>query len=344
MSEWQPPGERPAHWRVQNWATGHTRQALGKRIHQQWQRLTAKADPRVLAVQKAVFAAAPQHSPPLLHHPSLYRNRYLTADIQRYRAAASLVPIAEEMCEISAVDPSEIAGPQSYHGILGEDGDAEVVARLADWQGLYSPTGRRYGSLSRTLMQLPGGIPCDLLRFLSWLQLIRPMTDRLELATLLLDLSDSEERGEPADQEPLRLNLFQRATRTEIRQGLQQLSEELQTPLSQRRTAHIWKFVRYVQDFPDDYRGRLPELARQAIRWHRTVGRRRRELGLLRSRIDETTPTKLPPIPLPEIPGVRFLGTVGEVLNGGGIGFGRRPRSASNRRTRSMPIRPAARW
>jgi len=97
MSEWNPPGGRVPDWKIEQWAQVQTRKALVGPIYDQWKRLTGKVDQQVWGVQKSVFAAAFRETD-LLHEPSLYQDRYLVQDIQRYRAAAALVPVGENLC------------------------------------------------------------------------------------------------------------------------------------------------------------------------------------------------------------------------------------------------------
>ena len=334
MSRWKPPEGRTAYWGVQQWAIKKTRRALGGRIHEQWRRLLAKTDPVVLAVQKAVFAATFRESD-LLHSPQLYEDRYLAQDIIRYRAAAALVPIAEDL--YARQNRREARGHERTQRCDDERGDRDdenddldddepiypiedVIDRFSDWQGICSPTGTRYRSLSRTLMQLPGGVPSRLLYHLPMILLARPVTDRLELATLLL--SKGEATNEIAYAAPP-MHAFHHATQDQIRDGMQQLSTQLARPLSHRRTADIATFVRYLLDFPEHHRGGLPTLVRKSIRWHDAAGWHHRDEFFLETEffleagLDESTPTKQPPIPLPAQPGVHFLANVGEVLSEG---------------------------
>ena len=318
MSEWKRPKGGTNLWAMQKWAVGKTMQALGGRIHEQWRRLTPKADAEILAVQKAVFAVAPYDDPILLYLPELYRDRYLVSDILRYRAAAAVVLVAPDL-----VEKSERRRRQTGdHPIMNEphgsarEWAARIVPRMTEWHGLYSESGEPYRCLTRTLMQLPGGLPSDLLRYLPDVRLTRPITDRVELATLLLLMLDTEDRGEPDAANPRRVRLFQRATRAEIRGSLDTLSRELNAPLSHRRSKDLHTLVTYVQDFPDDCRGRLPSRVRQAVRWHRTMGLRHPEpsSGV---QTEASRLTAVPPIPLPQQPEVRFLRDVDDVLGEG---------------------------
>jgi hypothetical protein len=84
--------------------------------------------------------------------------------------------------------------------------------------------------------------------------------------------------------------------------------------LSPRRTRDIAFFTGYLCDFPDQHRGRIVALARKAVAWHQDeAAMERRSLEQLG--LDRTT--ALPPIPLPNVEGVRFLSSVGEILEEG---------------------------
>jgi hypothetical protein len=59
------------------------------------------------------------------------------------------------------------------------------VRTLSGWQRWYSYSDQSYRTLRRTLMNLPGGIPPELLFQLSNVELERPITDRVELLGIL---------------------------------------------------------------------------------------------------------------------------------------------------------------
>ena len=306
MSSWTPTTDRTGFWQIGDWALKKTRRALGGRIHEQWRRLIAKADPTVVSVQKAVFAATIRDSE-LLHSPLLYQDRYLVQDIVRHRAAAALVPIAEDLYRANRERCD--GAPQ---GFARDSSTQDVINGLSDWQGMCSCNGVRYRSLSRTLMRLPGGVPCGLLYLLPTFRLPRPVTSRLELITLLLSRAETV-RTWGHDLPPMKA--FLHGTQSQIREGMHELSSHLGYPLRHRRTGDISTFVQYHLDFPDEHRGDLPGLVRKSIRWHQTVGWN--QWDEFSEDLDETTPTRRPPIPLPDVPGIRFLESVGDVINEG---------------------------
>src|SRR5262249_11461833 len=84
---------------------------------------------------------------------------------------------------------------------------------------------------------------------------------------------------------------------------------------STRRTADIWKAVRFIGDYPEEYRGNIVNLAGRSIRWHNS-GQAQEQHKAIASFGAEKRVAK-PPVPLPEKPGVSFLSTVGEICDEG---------------------------
>ena len=66
-------------------------------------------------------------------------------------------------------------------------------------------------------------------------------------------------------------------------------------------------------DFPEDHHGRIVGLAEKAIRWHGTAGREREARKTIK-RFGTERKLALPPIPLPEVPGIHLLKTVGDAV------------------------------
>lgn len=309
MSQWKPPAGRIGFWRIRDWAIKNTRRALGGRIHEQWRRLTAKADPTIWSVQKAVFAATFGDAS-LLHCPLLYQDNYVVGDIINYRAAASLVAVAESLYRRRLTD-SVPPDQHPFDEYLVECDPRDVLESFASWRALCSPTGKSYRSLNRTLMQLPGGVPCGLLSYLPTVILPRPVTDRVELLALLFSRAETRRRVET----PLPMKAFLHATRGQVREGMEAVANRLGYPLKHRRSGHVSTFVQYLMDFPEEHRGDLPALVRKSIRWHDAAGWQDR--NGFDEMLDDSTPTREPPIPLPAQSGIRFLQSVGDVISEG---------------------------
>ena len=229
-------------------------------------RLLANADPTALAVQKAAFQSAFRIDT-LFLDTRLYRNRFLVRDLLTYPAAAVVAAIAPDV--ISRTGRIGLAGD-------GRNGLQELVlSSLENWQAVLSPTGTAYRSLSRTLMQMPRRIPLDLLSTLVEIELERPITDRVELIALLeatdfLDSISMDDDGQPTElARAPNLRLFMHASRSELREAMRRIGNELGVVLSTRSADDIRSMAQYLMVYPEPHRGRIAGLTRKSIAWHR---------------------------------------------------------------------------
>lgn len=189
----------------------------------------------------------------------------------------------------------------------------ETVAALSNWQGLCSPTGNRYRSLSRTLMNLPGGIPCTLLFFFHTLRLNRPITHRLELLALLLTAAEQFEDELPSSSI---VKIIHKSSHGEILNGMNCVSQKLESPLSHRRTWDVGQFIAFICAKPEPFHGRLSGLVHRAIRWHQSRDHfEPPSISEPVQPLDRTVRTQIPPTGLPCVNGVRFLKTVGDIID-----------------------------
>lgn len=300
------------------------RKSVEKRVREQRNRLLSLADPDVLAFQRAVFAAGGLHTP-LLQVRELYEYKYLVSDVKAYRAAAAVVAVAEELCDLRPEDflPAAKSQWDFEHGMsmaptasvirrrerLAEAARLRhIVEQLSSWQDLCSPTGRAYRSLRRTLMNLPGGIPSRLLCALKQVPLERAITNRLELLTFLIAANDYANGGIKRESA---LRILGHAEEKEIQEAITLVSAVMADPISFRRAKDVERFVAYLLDYPREHRGRLVGLARQAIRWHQETYWK--ESTKIKNMVDPDLATKVPPIPLPDIDGVQFLSDVEQI-------------------------------
>ena len=102
-------------------------------------------------------------------------------------------------------------------------------------------------------------------------------------------------------------------TADQIKEAMKRISAHLRENLSPRRTKDIKRAVDFLLDFPDDHRGNIVGLANKAIRWHRDCWREQAEEAT-RDLPDDAL-VAVPPIPLPQVDGIRFLSTVGDLRN-----------------------------
>ncbi len=280
---------------------------LAPRIFEQRNRLLAKVDPAVLAVQE-LMATVGGSVVSAAQTEALYRDPYIARDILNYRAAAiALAYLESEFWEHFCAQQLG----------TGADPSPELfVQAMRNWRGLYSPTGVPYRSLNRTLMNLPKGIPPTLLCRLNRIRLERPILDRLELTALLAHAAHERPERDPEVVASQRW-ILQRATADQIRGAIARIATATERDLSPRRDRDVVFAIDYLADYPGPYQGTLEGLVRRAIRWHREVAAQLQIEKLVTGLGGLERPTAQPPIPLPTIPGITFLATVGAVVEEG---------------------------
>ena len=334
MREWEPPQREGASWtHVRQWAVTQTEKTINHPVLHQWHRLLRTVDPTVLAVHRAIFAAT-LGAAEVATCPELYRHPYLVRDILHHRAAAcavrdvdllgdrarlkkvtssphaaALKALAEEL----GVRVEIVAGHPPFDffddGPHDESTDADRIGRalenLHEWRGLFSPTGRPYRSLNRTLMQLPGGIPHGLVCELQSIHLGRPLVDRAEL--LVATLLSANRRIGRTDRHR---RVLADARAPQIREALGRVAAHTRNNLRFRRTRDLRFFVRFLLDCPEDHHGTIVGLSDKAIRWHQ------HQLASGRERLVElygaATTVAAPPVAPPAGP-IRRLATVEEI-------------------------------
>lgn len=343
MYFWQPPENkrdsdgRPIWGGVHEWAYKQCAGAIGKRVHAQWQRLLAKADPTVKAVHKAVFAATLRTANyDLIFGEELYRHKWIVSDIINYRAAAiaaaniidlvttqkkNTIRTSPELKELEAMATQlrDLAVDYGLSNIIhisltpenlryGYTVDTEkALEAMANWRGLFSPDGQPYRSLNRTLMNLPGGIPHSMLPYLNRRHLERPICNRLELLVALFARIVQEPNHNH--------RVYEHATAGQIKEAMRRVAEHTRNNLSPRRARDVRWLMDFISDYPEAHQGNLVGLADRAILWHRA--QQEMDVNQQVKALGGDTKTAEPPIPLPDVPGLRFLATVAEVCQEG---------------------------
>ena len=322
MVAWEPDPGKPSWPGVRRWAIRRTTWAITGRLHGCWQEMLRHADPQVLDVQRALFAATCT-APPLALEPELYEQRWVLGDVHRYRAAALAVALVPELGSVllrlrGGATPArahEVLQDPFADDILSPSADAaRCVELLCNWRCLYAVDGHTYRSLNRTLMNLPGGVPSSRLRYLCTLRLPRPLTTRLQL---ILALAWAEAQTTWAYSPAENSQVVLHARPQQIAEAMHQVARYLRVDWSPRRSQDVWEFARFVADYPDRHRGGIVGLAEKAVGWHRDVDEEATQVAF--EGLRPAMPTARPPIPLPTQPGVTFLDTVGAVVSEGEV-------------------------
>jgi hypothetical protein len=264
---------RPYDWK--KYLLEKCRRVLYKRLLCQYHRLLGRIDDNIRSVHKSLFVNCFGYPvPQIVKSLGFYERRLIVDDVITHRAAAIACLTA----------PS--------------------IDALGSWQGLFSPTGRPYTSLNRTLTSLPAGMSPQLVGRLREVQLERPIYDRIELIVAIAG-RDSHNR-----------RVFMHAQRGDIEDAFQRVSGR--TGRSLRSTKAICEFVNRLMDYPELHGGKILGLADKAIRWHRQdVQEQERQIAL--SRFGPENPTAAPPVQLPTDPHVRFLSRVSEISDEGRV-------------------------
>lgn len=268
-------------------------------VEQQAERLFSPLQRRAAAVQRAVFRAS-RTTPALCESDLLYQDRWITADVLRYPAAAVALGWVDRVLEERRAAQGGVARP------LEEE---ELLAAMANWRGLLSPTRVPYRSLNRTLMNLPLR-RLDHLHALRRFHLSRPITNWLVLTALTAWLSLGRLEDELFRE---RARLIHESSPASIAAAITRLGEHTRRRLSPNRVEDVAFAMSIVGDLRDRHSGRLSSLVAKTIRWHERF--RTRLLPAPASPEERAVRTARPPRPLPELEGIRFLSTVGDLAD-----------------------------
>lgn len=173
----------------------------------------------------------------------------------------------------------------------------------SEWLDFFSFAGTRYRTLNRTLANLPGGIPFDLYYALRYTRLKRPITDRLELLTLLLYLRRSMEMFGFCPPENSAENVFMFATHDKIMRAIEYVNKNTMLDISHRSTYKLSIFVNFLADYNNIHNGDIVGLAKKSVKFHRQLKKD--------TSFSKDTLTALPKINLPDNGKITFISTVG---------------------------------
>jgi hypothetical protein len=304
LRRWKPSFGRIPARKLYAWKRRKTRFWVSKLVAQERQRLFARIDPLVLTIQQKSFSTN-RSTHRIFFDPRFYEkeNQFLLNDIQRYRAAA----MAVNCFTFLVTDEESEAVSCGSANTLYQPELESVCTKLRSWRTLFSDTGKTYRALNQTLNLLPGNISPFVLSRMRFTHLSRAYSERSEL-TLLLLTSPQSDYENPAIND----RVFRDARRQEIQRAMALVSRALQTKLSLRSTDDISTLGSYLKDYPEVHTGRLVGLAEASIRYHRELAENRD-----REYTEEDRPVVAPPIPLPEVEGLRFLRTTNEIMTEG---------------------------
>ena len=276
-----------------------------KAVHASWKELLRKTAPDVRRVQKSVFSATLTGSD-ILWYPGLYAQHHLVEDICRYRAAAIATAYWRSLAKWLMYRRDEYSGNEVFSNPNFEQ---ELRDCLLSWQELFSCRGNTYGSLRRTLTNLPGGVPSRLVPHLANFYLRRPYTNRLELLLSLILVKVTRRFLEyQAGLAEAHYDVVFHAREEQIREAMARASAALGVSWSTRRVSDIQSFVGFLLEFPERHNGGIVGLTEKAIRHYRTE--RRAKLDKTLEELGMECQTASPAIALPETPGLIFLDTV----------------------------------
>ena len=288
--------------------------ALRCLIPEERQRLVAMVPEQILAIQRAVFAAC------FGWHYELHRPDFYTQFPDQFLQDVIKYPAAAIAFLIHAKHRDGILGIPDRHQrdvLMRQEAvvEHEYQTLCKDWKAIYSDTGSAYGSLNRTLMNLPRGVGHDLI-WLDTFHLTRPLTNRTEL---LISLHNAE-LDYRRDWETPNLDLIYNARAPEIRAAFLAWIDDGIDPTWARRRKRVKRLVMRAResrqlvsdllwDYPEAYHGDLHGLAVRSIEWHRNVNAR--EVEIERRTIPDETP--MPAIEVPDDSGITYLATAGDI-------------------------------
>ena len=305
MQDWSPPDNGSKPWPgIKSWAVAKTRRAIGRRVHQQWQRLLESTDKTILAVQKRIFSAT-FGAAPISFDKRFYEEQYLVQDVIRFRAAAiavrEVVPLHRQALKLNSSGCLNCEPCLEQFSFNEFDSRGLSLGLLKSWPDLFA-SGKAYPVLRRTLTNLPGGVPGSLLVNLPRMRLRRTFYKRLELILALLAF-DHKQTNE---------KVFHFATEGSIKKAMKIMSRASGVKLQTRRLRHIDVFISQLAEYPEVHRGNIVGLAKKTVRFFRD--RVEGQVKKIMQSSDELRQVTLPPIALPQQKEIRFLNSADELL------------------------------
>jgi|JI10StandDraft_1071094.scaffolds.fasta_scaffold01502_37 hypothetical protein len=265
---------------------------------------------------------------------ALCDDRFFQSDMEKYPAARSAI-----------FDAARLVSWRYGRQIDEISALIDFPDDLKNWRRLFSPTGYGYTNLNKTLDAAESHPITFLLPYLAFISLNRPITSQLELSFLLMivdfQLNDEPDIIESRDKigecenvfyegakirEFSRLNLFQKATESEIGEAMHIYGkntgdteyEPILGFLTGEFEVHsVANFLSYLEDYKDSEPTNLVSLTKRAVRWHDQLARRERKEIRCRTMVQYGDLSK--PVPVPRFdhrcPNLRFLSTLEEICD-----------------------------
>jgi hypothetical protein len=281
---------------------------IGQMLQPVRRRLFDRHAPEASAIEERMVEIR-GHVPRLARSPMFYRTPYLARDVRRFHAAAIALAYLED--ELSPLPIPPDARPPTIPALR---------RAMLGWRHRFSPDGVSYRSLDRTLINLPTAVRPPLVCALRHVRLERPITDPIELHLLLHCVALAHQRGTAIPW----LHALQHANAAAIRAGLGRIAAATRSrtldPLS---VPHMEFVAAYLLDSHCPPVQRFAQVVAFAIRRHARREIDRLMMAMLRPQASAHhapslfTPTAFPPLPPPDVPGLHFLATVGEVIEEG---------------------------
>ena len=233
---------------------------------------------------------------PLVFSPAVLDARFFRQDILRFRPAA----IAAASIETLLMET------------MGPDGVGALSPQLDAWRGLFSPDGVARRAVNKTLDVFADAGAADLWS-LRRIALEQPVKSRLHLRVL------AERANSRPPHRDEHLLLLQRAGEGELIDLIARVGRALRLPRlldGDLPQEHVHAFAELVAGagpvLAHGGLGALVDAALVAARPPRRAQAKHRPAPL-----EDAMTAALPPIPLPSVPGCRFLATVGEIIQEG---------------------------
>lgn len=277
-----------AEIKIKEWAESHTSRVINYLVYPIWKEKVSEIDPTVVELHKSLFSVSGGGG----HFARIKnvidsKNKHVINDILKYRAAR-------------------------IHMLYKRDYREYIPTE--SWMLDYSRERELYGSLRKTLSNLPANIVPGMLFNLENIRLPEPATSRIRLLSYL----SLAQRYEPTN-----LDVITRSTDEQIKQAIKYIwnlypGKKKSSFLS---ASEICRAIGLIFDMPGEY-GKIDIIgaARRSHEYHRDIERQTRlqqEEYMRKNAHKMEQNTATPPIPLPKNDEIKFLSTYRDVVEEG---------------------------